>query len=120
MNDMNYYNGVVFRGFVEGVPVNVLSGGRYDKITERFGMKSGAIGFAVYLGILWQYIATPKAQDADVVIYYSEDTDLTVLTQKVKELTEMGSTVTVYRKGCEKPLKCSKRFEISGGRLVEL
>ena len=120
MNDMNYYNGVVFRGFVEGVPVNVLSGGRYDKITERFGMKSGAIGFAVYLGILWQYIATPKAQDADVVIYYSEDTDLTVLTQKVKELTEMGSTVTVYRKGCEKPLKWSKRFEISGGRLVEL
>jgi len=120
MNDMSYYNGVVFRGFIEGVPVNVLSGGRYDKLTERFGMKSGAIGFAVYLGILWQYIATPKTSDADVVIYYSEDTDLTVLTKKVKELTEMGSTVTVYKSGCKKQLKCAKKFEISGGRLVEL
>jgi len=120
MNDMSYYNGVVFRGFIEGVPVNVLSGGRYDKLTERFGMKSGAIGFAVYLGILWQYIATPKTSDADVVIYYSEDTDLTVLTKKVKELTEMGSTVTVYKSGCMKQLKCAKKFEISGGRLVEL
>ena len=120
MNDMNYYNGVVFRGFVEGVPVNVLSGGRYDKLLERFGKKSAAIGFAVYLGILWQYIATPKTQDADVVIYYREDTDLTILTKKVKELTEMGSTVTVYRKGCNKQLKCAKKFEICDGRLLEI
>ena len=120
MNDMSYYNGVVFRGFVEGVPVNVLSGGRYDKLLERFGKKSGAIGFAVYLGILWQYIATPKTQDADVVIYYYDDTDLALLTKKVKELTEMGSTVTVYKKSCNKPLKCAKKFEIIGGRLVEI
>ncbi len=120
INDMNYYDTVVFKGFIEGIPVEVLSGGRYDKMLERFNKKSGAIGFAVYLGILWQYVVTPKTPDADIVIYYSDDTNLTELTQKVKELTCMGSSVTVYKKGCKKQLKCAKRFEISGGRLVEL
>ena len=35
VNDMNYYNGIVFRGFVEGVPEGVLSGGQYDKLMEK-------------------------------------------------------------------------------------
>ncbi len=49
VNDMNYYNGIVFKGFIHGVPVSVLSGGRYDKLMSRVNKKAGAIGFAVYL-----------------------------------------------------------------------
>ncbi len=49
VNDMNYYNGIVFKGFIQGVPVSVLSGGRYDRLMERVNKKAGAIGFAVYL-----------------------------------------------------------------------
>ena len=49
VNDMSYYNGISFKGFVEGVPVSVLSGGQYDKLMAKMGRKSGAIGFAVYL-----------------------------------------------------------------------
>ncbi len=48
-SDMRYYNGISFKGFVEGVPVSVLSGGQYDKLMSKMGKKSGAIGFAVYL-----------------------------------------------------------------------
>ena len=40
---------MVFQGYVDGVPARVLSGGRYDKLMERLGKHSGAIGFAVYL-----------------------------------------------------------------------
>ncbi|MGN0468970.1 MAG: ATP phosphoribosyltransferase regulatory subunit, partial [Acutalibacteraceae bacterium] len=54
INDMNYYNGIVFTGFIEGVPESVLSGGRYDKLMRKMGKKSGAIGFAVYLDLLNQ------------------------------------------------------------------
>ena len=50
--DMRYYCGVVFQGYIEGVPAKVLSGGRYDKLLQKFGKKSGAIGFAVYLDLL--------------------------------------------------------------------
>lgn len=49
VNDMNYYNGIVFKGFIHGVPEGVLSGGRYDRLMERVNKKAGAIGFAVYL-----------------------------------------------------------------------
>jgi ATP phosphoribosyltransferase regulatory subunit len=49
VNDMSYYNGISFKGFVEGVPVSVLSGGQYDNLMKKMGRKSGAIGFAVYL-----------------------------------------------------------------------
>ena len=48
-SDINYYNGIVFNGFMEGVPGIVLSGGQYDRIMRKLGRKSKAIGFAVYL-----------------------------------------------------------------------
>ncbi|MBR6512200.1 MAG: ATP phosphoribosyltransferase regulatory subunit, partial [Clostridia bacterium] len=46
--DPRYYNGIIFRGFVNGVPDEVLAGGRYDNLMEKLGKKAGAIGFAVY------------------------------------------------------------------------
>ena len=35
--DMEYYNGLVFSGYVAGVPRAVLKGGRYDLLAQRFG-----------------------------------------------------------------------------------
>ena len=49
MNDMKYYNGFAFRGFVEGIPTGILSGGQYDKLMKKMHKNSGAVGFAVYL-----------------------------------------------------------------------
>lgn len=49
MNDMNYYNGFAFRGFIEGIPTGILSGGQYDKLMSKMHKSAGAIGFAVYL-----------------------------------------------------------------------
>ena len=48
-NDMKYYSGLVFKGFVRGVPTSVLSGGQYDRLLTQMGKKARAIGFAVYL-----------------------------------------------------------------------
>ena len=50
--DMNYYNGIVFRGFLDGVPESVLSGGQYDVLMRKMGRQAGAVGFAVYLDLL--------------------------------------------------------------------
>ena len=47
-----YYSGIVFKGYVSGVPKEVLSGGRYDALAKRMGKNCGAIGFAVYLDSL--------------------------------------------------------------------
>ena len=52
VGDRGYYNGVIFKGFLSGVPDSVLSGGRYDKLLQRMKRKSKAVGFAVYLDAL--------------------------------------------------------------------
>ena len=52
VSDLKYYNGIIFSGFVQGIPGSVLSGGQYDKLMKRMGRKSKAIGFAVYLDML--------------------------------------------------------------------
>ncbi|MCQ2427290.1 MAG: ATP phosphoribosyltransferase [Clostridia bacterium] len=46
--DINYYNGIIFNGFVGGIPDEVLSGGMYSKLMRKLHRKSDAIGFAVY------------------------------------------------------------------------
>lgn len=52
INSMKYYSGIVFRGFVRGIPEGILSGGQYDKLMQRMGKRTGALGFAVYLDAL--------------------------------------------------------------------
>jgi len=52
VSNMNYYNGILFKGFIEGIPGSVLSGGQYDKLMRRMGRRSKAVGFAVYLDML--------------------------------------------------------------------
>ncbi len=47
--DMRYYNGIIFKGYIEGVSQSGLSGGQYDSLMRRMGKKGGAAGFAVYL-----------------------------------------------------------------------
>ncbi len=48
INDMTYYNGILFQGFVEGLSRVLLAGGRYDNLMKSFGKKQRAVGFAIY------------------------------------------------------------------------
>lgn len=43
----DYYTGLVFEIFVEGIGMAVGGGGRYDHLLERFGTAEPAIGFAM-------------------------------------------------------------------------
>ena len=47
VHQIDYYTGVVFRGYVEGAGDAVLSGGRYDTLMGDFGRNAAATGFAV-------------------------------------------------------------------------
>ena len=49
VNDIDYYNGLVFRGYVAGLPGAVLQGGRYDPLAAQFSPGAEAIGFAIYM-----------------------------------------------------------------------
>ena len=68
INHMNYYSGVVFKGYVKGLPDSVLSGGRYDLLMRKMGRSSSAIGFAVYLDEIRRLHPKEELPDADVLL----------------------------------------------------
>ncbi len=63
-NDLSYYNGIVFCGYIEGVPSPVLSGGQYDSLMRKLKRQAGAIGFAVYLDSVF----APKKEEEEKTV----------------------------------------------------
>ena len=59
--EMEYYNGLLFQGYLRGAPRPVLRGGRYDLLARKFTPGAGAVGFAVYLDELERPAAPPEA-----------------------------------------------------------
>lgn len=47
VHQIDYYTGIIVRGYMEGVGVPVLSGGRYDNLIGSFGKEMPAVGFAI-------------------------------------------------------------------------
>lgn len=49
VSELNYYDGIIFRGYIENSNKEMIKGGRYDSFTEQFGFKIPAIGFSIEL-----------------------------------------------------------------------
>ena len=102
INDMNYYNGIVFQGFVKGIPSDILSGGQYDNLMQRMEKKSGAIGFAIYLDRL-EALIEPRADfDVDTLLLYDETVSASRVHEVVRQIAQSGNSVTAQRSVPEK------------------
>ncbi len=97
VNDMNYYNGIVFRGFLSGIPEGVLSGGEYGKLLQNMGKDMGAMGFAIYLDQLSSLEKSNSEYDVDILLLYGEDSDPKKITDKKNEYIKQGKTVTAQK-----------------------
>lgn len=95
VNDMSYYNGIIFRGFIDGIPAGVLSGGRYDNLLKKMGKNSGAIGFAVYLDLLERFGDEGESFDVDVLLTYEEGASPKDIIDAVKLLSSYKKSVKV-------------------------
>ena len=100
--DMRYYNGIVFKGFVRGVPTAVLSGGRYDSLMQKMGKGSGAIGFAVYLDSIAELDETYRKYDTDVFVLYNDKIDVNIISEAVREVVRGGERALAGKKVPEK------------------
>lgn len=49
ITELDYYNGLVFKGYYKNSSREVISGGRYDSLTKTFGIKIPAVGFSIDL-----------------------------------------------------------------------
>ena len=66
--EMEYYNGLIFQGYLQGAPRPVLRGGRYDLLARKFTPGAGAVGFAVYLDELDRLAPAPAEPSAPVLL----------------------------------------------------
>ena len=94
---MGYYSGVVFKGYLAGIPERILSGGQYDKLPRKMGRKARAIGFAIYLDLLQGLYPAEQNRWVDTLILHDGTVDTAVLTAAAEEAAKNG-TLLVTRK----------------------
>ena len=95
VNDIEYYNGIVFQGFINGVASSVLAGGQYDNLIKNLNRKGGAIGFAVYFDALESIINTSRDYDVDTVIIYNDEADIPEAIKLAKQCGKDGISVRI-------------------------
>lgn len=71
VHQIDYYTGVVFRGYAKGAGAPVLSGGRYDNLVELFGRRAEATGFAVDVDAVGGCLEVEVPQLRTVIHYES-------------------------------------------------
>lgn len=101
VSDMNYYNGITFRGYVNGIPGSILSGGRYDNLMKKMGKNTGAAGFAVYLDLLAYLDKPEKDSDADVLLVYEAGTPVSAVVAAFRRLSSEGNSVRMSSCVCK-------------------
>ena len=118
VGDLHYYNGFVFKGFVEGIPNSVLSGGQYDMLMKKMGRRSGAIGFAVYLDTVEQFFRKSAEYDADALLVYGKESALSDVAREVGRIGEGGAAVLCVT-DIPEGIKYKKLYRMKDGRAEE-
>lgn len=72
VHQIDYYTGVVFRGYVEGAGDAVLSGGRYDSLVGAFGRPAQATGFAIDVDAVALCLPSTVLPALELVVHYED------------------------------------------------
>lgn len=115
VNNMTYYNGIVFRGFVEGVPEGVLSGGQYDVLMEKMKRSGKAIGFALYPDQL-ERMTKQSRESVDAILYYDETADISAIAAAVGSFLEKGIRVLAQPDGGDHC--CVNSYRLVGSEVI--
>ena len=92
VKNLNYYNGIILQGYIEDFPNVILTGGRYDKLFEKFGVDTGAVGFAILTDGLKGYYKDTDKKDFEVLIAY-DNSDFEKLVEIVNDFQKKGLRV---------------------------
>lgn len=78
LKGLNYDTGIIFRGFTNGIGFPILSGGRYDALTESFGRSCPATGFSLGINMLMTALEKQsllnKKPACDTLVCYTKET----------------------------------------------
>ena len=77
VNRINYYTGIIFRGYTFGTGSSILDGGRYDKLLGEFGHDCPAVGFGIMTDQLINAINRQKIEipvwKVDTLLVYNKE-----------------------------------------------
>jgi ATP phosphoribosyltransferase regulatory subunit len=95
-----YYTGLIFKGYAKGYSNLLASGGRYDNLTEKFGVEEPAVGFALEIENLLDYLNRTENFSEDLekrfLISYRLDKDLKLAYELAEDLRNAGFVTEVY------------------------
>ena len=110
ISNMDYYNGLIFAGYIKGIPQAVLNGGRYDNLLKRMGKASYAIGFGIDMSQISIYTTPTIGTDFDILINYEAGCNFNMLLNKQKEIISQGNTVRLEQEGIRTNLTFKKEY----------
>lgn len=106
----NYYTGVVFRGFIEGSGLTVLSGGRYDSLLGEFGKPLAATGFGVEIDALANAMLSrgdmAPQEPADVLVFGEDGYEV----QAIVRVRELNAENLVCENCTQETLSAAKAY----------
>jgi ATP phosphoribosyltransferase regulatory subunit len=120
---LHYHSGITFEGFVPGLGQPVCSGGRYDRLMERYGQAAPATGFA--FDILGLLPVLPRSEAVEAAGYR----DLLVFNLKADRSEALAVTTALRRQGYsvardiirrdrEQSLEYARRMNIRGMLII--
>lgn len=95
IQNIDYYTGIIFRGYVQGVGDSILSGGRYDNLSRQFGDNECATGLAIDVNNIMKAIGSVEeygTKKKKVLIYYA-DGNYKNAYSKAEKLRKQGAIV---------------------------
>jgi ATP phosphoribosyltransferase regulatory subunit len=90
LRGFSYYTGVIFEGYLPGIGIPVIEGGRYDSLYSDFGLNLPATGFAANLGLLLEQLSEFEVENADILVYGQSPG---AVIKRCKELRKSGRKV---------------------------
>lgn len=111
-NNMHYYSGMIFKGYIEDYGEPVINGGRYDTLSSRFGIDRPACGFGLDLVLLMDYLEKndlilEQRHAKSVILYKEKEAERASHFARTKRKTGSAETFLIEE---ESPLSFVRRL----------
>jgi ATP phosphoribosyltransferase regulatory subunit len=91
-----YYTGLIFKGYAKGYSNLLASGGRYDNLTAKFGVEEAAVGFALEIENILDYLNKTENFTEDeerrFLLSYKNKSDFMLIEELAEDLRNAGYT----------------------------
>lgn len=118
INDIEYYNGIIFKGYIRKLPGCVLAGGQYDNAMTILNKKGKAVGFALYLDELNKGEHKINNYDADALLVYDDNEPMIDVMKAVNYITDKGLSA-IANNGDDEEIRYKEKYRLSNKKIIK-